>query len=185
MVSPTNLLTPEDIQLQDGSAITIRPIQPDDADDLQAAFQRLSMESIYLRFLSVKKELTDEEARQLSTVDYEGRMAFVATCTEGGREIVVGVARYALLNDDSLDKAESAVIVTDEYQHRGIGRRLLQRLVEYARHKGIHTLSGNLQVGNMRMLDLVKRSGLPYRQRFVDGIWEVTIDIRQADQGTN
>jgi acetyltransferase len=60
MVSPTNLLTPEDIQLQDGSSITIRPIRPDDADDLQAAFQRLSMESIYLRFLSVKKELTDE-----------------------------------------------------------------------------------------------------------------------------
>jgi acetyltransferase len=179
MVSPTNLLTPEDIQLQDGSSITIRPIRPDDADDLQAAFQRLSMESIYLRFLSVKKELTDEEARNLSTVDYQKRMAFVATCLEDGQEIVLGVARYALLDEDNPEVAESAVVVTDAYQHRGIGRRLLRRLVEYARAKGIRHLSGNLQVGNMRMLDLVKRSGLPYRQHYADGVWEVTIDIGQ------
>jgi acetyltransferase len=184
MGSSTNLLVSETILLGDGASITIRPIRPDDADDLQAAFQHLSMESIYLRFLSVKKELTDEEARQLSSVDYEKRMAFVATYLEDGQEIVVGVARYALLNEDSLEKAESAVIVTDAFQHRGIGRRLLQRLVEYARQKGIRTLSGNLQVGNMRMLDLVKRSGLPYRQRFAEGIWEVTIDISQPERRT-
>jgi acetyltransferase len=112
-------------------------------------------------------------------VDYQKRMAFVATCLEDGQEIVLGVARYAMLDEDDPEVAESAVIVTDAYQHRGIGRRLLRRLVEYARAKGIRHLSGNLQVGNMRMLDLVKRSGLPYRQHYADGVWEVTIDIDQ------
>ena len=76
------LLNPETVTLKDGTQVIIRPIHPDDADDLQATFQRLSMESIYLRFLSFKKELPDEEARYLATVDYTSRMAFVAIASE-------------------------------------------------------------------------------------------------------
>ena len=167
----------ESITLTDGTPIIIRPIRPDDADDLQATFQRLSIQSIYLRFLSFKKELSDEEARYLATLDYTTRMAFVAVCKENGQDSVVGVARYALLDTSHLEIAESAVVVADEYQGRGIGKLLLWRLVSYARAKGIHSLRGNLQIGNDRMLDLVRRSGLPHQQRYVDGIWEVTIDL--------
>jgi len=181
MLPTTASLDPEPVTLKDGTHIIIRPIRPDDAEDLQDTFQRLSMESIYLRFLSVKKELTDEEARTLSSVDYSARMAFVAICKEKGRDIVVGVSRYALLDVSKPEMAESAVVVADEYQRRGIGKLLLRRLVGYARAKGIHSLRGNMQIGNNRMLELVRRSGLPHQTRFVDGIWEVTIDIRQPE----
>jgi acetyltransferase len=168
---------PESIMLKDGTTVIIRPIRPDDAEDLQAAFQRLSMESIYLRFLSFKKELTDEEARQLATVDYTSRMAFVAITHENGQDIVVGASRYALLDTGHPGTAEAAVVVEDKYQGRGIGKLLLWRLVDYARDKGIHFLRGNLQIGNNTMLTLVERSGLPYKKRYVDGIWEVSIDL--------
>ena len=172
-----DLLNSESIALADGTRIIIRPIRSGDADDLQAAFQRLSMESIYLRFLSFKKELSDEEAHQLTTLDYTTRMAFVATCMENDKEIVMGVARYALLDTGHPGLAEAAVVVADEFQGRGIGKMLLRRLVTYARARGIHFLRGNLQIGNDRMLTLVQRSGLPHQQRYVDGIWEVTIDL--------
>ena len=78
--------------------------------------------------------------------------------------------------------AESAVVVADEYQCRGIGKLLLRRLVSYAHKKGIHYLRGNMQVGNNRMLELVRTSGLPHQTRFVDGIWEVNIDISQPGE---
>ena len=78
--------------------------------------------------------------------------------------------------------AESAVVVADEYQGRGMGKLLLRRLVSYARARGICTFRGNMQIGNNRMLDLVRRSGLPHQTRFVDGIWEVNIDIRLPEQ---
>ena len=55
MLSSYASLDPEPVTLKDGTQVIIRPIQPDDAEDLQATFQRLSMESIYLRFLSFKK----------------------------------------------------------------------------------------------------------------------------------
>jgi 3-methyladenine DNA glycosylase AlkD/GNAT superfamily N-acetyltransferase len=183
MLSPASALPdPESLTLKDGTQVIIRPIQPDDADDLQTAFQRLSMESIYLRFLSFKKELPEEEARYLASVDYTSRMAFVAICKENNRDIVVGVARYAVLENVHPEIAESAVVVEDEYQGRGLGKLLLSRLVNYARTRGIHYLRGNLQIGNNRMLDLVRRSGLPHQTRFVDGFWEVTIDLEQTDE---
>jgi hypothetical protein len=58
-----------------------------------------------------------------------------------------------------------------------LGKLLMWRLVLYARAKGIHFLRGNLQLGNDRMLTLVQRSGLPHKTRYVDGIWEVNIDL--------
>ena len=181
--SPSALPDPELLTLKDGTQVIIRPIRPDDAEDLQTAFQRLSMESIYLRFLSFKKELPKEEARYLASVDYTSRMAFVAICKENNRDIVVGVARYAVLENVHPEIAESAVVVEDEYQGRGLGKLLLWRLVNYARARGIHYLRGNLQIGNDRMLDLVRRSGLPHQTRYLDGFWEVTIDLGLPDEG--
>lgn len=174
-------LEPESFTLKDGTQVIIRPIVPEDADHLQDTFDHLSMESIYLRFLSFKKELPDEEARDLATVDYTSHMAFVAVCQKNGRDIVVGVSRYARQDAGDPEMAESAVVVQDDYQGRGIGKLLLRRLVKYARAKGIHFLRGNLQIGNDRMLELVRRSGLFHRTRFVDGIWEVTIDLGPPD----
>jgi acetyltransferase len=182
MLASDNSLDLESHSLKDGTQVVIRPIYPEDADDLQVTFRRLSMESIYLRFFSFKKELPDEEARYLATLDYITRMAFVAICKENDQEIVVGVARYSLLDMENPELAESAVVVADEYQGRGIGMLLLRRLVSYARAMGIRHLCGNMQVGNDRMLDLVKRGGLPYKTRFADGIWEVTIDLRLPDE---
>ncbi len=173
------LLSPETFTLKDGTQVIIRPIRPDDADDLQDTFQRLSMESIYLRFLSFKKELPDEEARQLATVDYTTRIAFVAITQVDGHENVIGVSRYAMDDPGNPEFAESAVVVEDEYQGRGLGKLLLWRLVTYARARGIHILRGNMQIGNNRMLDLVRRSGLPYQTHYADGIWEVDIDITE------
>jgi acetyltransferase len=175
--SATALLDPLPLTLNDGTRVIIRPIQPQDADSLQATFKRLSLETIYQRFHSIKKELPDEEARQLATVDYQSRMAFVAVCQDQGREIVIGVSRYSMIDNSHNETAESAVVVADEYQGRGLGKLLLWRLVLYARAMGLRYLRGNLQIGNDRMLTLVRRSGLPFQQRYVDGLWEITIDL--------
>lgn len=180
--SISDLLEPEMVTLKDGTKMVIRPIRADDASELQDGFQRLSIQSIYLRFLSFKRELTDEEAQQLASVDYNSRMAFVAICNENDHESVVGVARYAILDQEHPEIAEAAVAVADKYQGLGLGKKLLFRLVVYARAKGVQNLRGSLQVGNDRMLLLVKRSGLPNQTRFVDGVWEVEIDLRLPDK---
>ncbi len=175
-------LDTEVVSLKDGIPVTIRPIRPDDAAHLQDTFDHLSMDTIYQRFHAFKKELPDEEALQLATVDYTTRMAFVALTQKNGREIVIGVARYALTDPGNLELAESAVVVQDEYQGRGLGKLLLGRLVRYAKAKGIHRLRGYMQLGNNSMIGLVKSSGIPYQTRFSEGTWEVEIDLRELEQ---
>jgi RimJ/RimL family protein N-acetyltransferase len=171
------LPAPETITLRDGGTIVIRPIRPDDAAYLQSTFYRLSAESIYFRFLSPKKVLTDEEAKRFANVDYQTQMAFVAIDREDGKNIVVGVSRYALLDQEQPNMAEAAVIVGDEHQRRGIGSLLLSRLVAYARLVGIRYLRGVIMLENNRMVDLVKRGGLPYEKRYEEGAWMIVVDL--------
>lgn len=175
---PTPMLPPpEDITLADGSHVMIRPIQPEDAKALQVTFNMLSPQSIYYRFMSYKKMLTDEEAGRLANVDYRTQMAFVAVGEESGTPLILGVARYALLDPEQPDLAESAVVVSDEYQSRGIGKLLLWRLVNYARTQGVRYLRGMIMLENQRMVDMVQKGGLSFTKRYVEGNWEITIDI--------
>jgi GNAT superfamily N-acetyltransferase len=159
---------PEIVLLEDGTQAIIRPIRLEDAYYLQAGFLRLSEQSIYFRFLTHKKALTDEEALEFARVDYTTRMAFVATCEEGGEQIVVGVARYVQL-PETPEVAEAAVIVGDEYQRRGIGWHLMNHLVAYARLQGLRYLRGVINVENNLMMDGIQRSGYPFERHFKDG----------------
>lgn len=175
--SVPNLPPPEDVTLSDGSHVIIRPIQPEDAEALKTTFGLLSPQSIYFRFMAYKKQLTDAEAERFANLDYRTQMAFVAVSEEHGEPLILGVARYARCDPAQPNLAESAIVVGDEFQHRGLGRLLLWRLVDYARTQGIRYFRGVILPENQRMIDLVKKGGLPYEQHFVDGYHQITIDI--------
>ena len=115
---------PEKVTLRDGTEVIVRAIVPEDAPLLQELFRRLSPESVFLRFLTRLKELSQTQAERLANVDYQTQMALVATL---GPDIV-GVARYAHSAEYGPGMAEAAVVVQDEDQSRGLGTRLLTRL---------------------------------------------------------
>jgi len=162
--------------LRDGTQVLLRPIRPDDAPRLQAGFLRLSPESIYLRFFEALKELPDNQAEGFATVDYKDRMALVASIQENGEERLVGVARYSKVSPSEPGLAESAVIVDDEYQRRGVGMLLLSRLVVYARAHGVTTFLATIHSTNARMLRFIQHSGLPFQRKIIEpGVWEIRI----------
>src|SRR5512135_115754 len=81
----------DNVTLRDGTRVTIRPICPSDAAGLQAGFQRLSPQSIYLRFLETFSQLSDKQAQYFVNVDYQARMAFVGEIEEDGQKNLIGV----------------------------------------------------------------------------------------------
>jgi acetyltransferase len=163
MVTTSKLhFPPESFQLADGTRATIRAIRPDDAPRIQAGFSELSAESIYYRFLSTITGLSDAEAARLATVDYENRMALVATLMGDEGERIIAVARYARSAPAS-DQAEFAVVVGDHYQKQGLARMMLKHIARYARQHGIHIFTGTINGGNLRMRQFVKNCGLPSR----------------------
>ena len=168
---------PETVTLRGGTTVTIRPIRADDAPRLQAFHARLSPETIYLRFLGYHKALLDKEAERLATVDYQARMALVATREEGGEERLLGVVRYDVIDPRHPDVAEVAIVVEDRYQGRGLGTLLMNRLVAYARAYGIRAFVAEVSGENYRMLRFAQRTGLPVEKKLEWGVWYIRIKL--------
>lgn len=166
----------EIVRLEDGTAVTIRPILPADAPLLQIGFKHLSPETIYMRFRESITELTEKQAHYYANVDYVTRMAFVAAAPIDGEEMVIGVARYHLIGPEQPGIAECAVIVGDDFQGQGLGTKLMSRLIEYAVEHDVHTFEGTIQITNTRIMSFIKSGGLRYNRHVIEpGMWEVKV----------
>jgi GNAT superfamily N-acetyltransferase len=144
-----------DVQVFSGATFRLRPIRSDDAEKLVAFHAHLSFDSIYRRYFSLHPELSAEEVRHFTQVDYVDRLALVI---EDGDELVA-VGRY-----DRFPKsltAEVAFVVRDDYQHLGLGHRLLNALADAARARGITTLSAETLSANHDMIAVFRHSGFP------------------------
>jgi len=113
------------ITLRDGARLTLRPIAPEDKPLLAASFERLSEESRYRRFFSTINELSSAQLDYLVDVDHSDHEAIIAVDPASGE--MLGVARYIRSGEDP-QSAEVAVTVADDWQGRGLGRALLDRL---------------------------------------------------------
>jgi len=143
-----------DVVLRDGMAMHLRPIRRDDGPGLLALYDRLSPTSLYFRFFAVPDKDAGK-AEYLTHVDYDRRYAIVAE-TAGA---IVGVARWERLSDRP-SHAEVAFTVADDFQGRGLGSLLFQRLATLARARQITVFTAEVLKNNERMLRLFARTGL-------------------------
>ncbi len=156
---PTHLVT--QLQLADGTNITIRPIRPEDADIEQSFVRKLSPQSKYFRFMQTLNELTPEMLVRFTQLDYNRELALIAVMEKAGIEVELGVARYVMNPDGK--SCEFALVVADEWQHRGIGSQLMTHLLEAARERGFSSMDGEILADNQKMLELVKGLGFHIR----------------------
>jgi acetyltransferase len=94
---------------------------------------------------------------RFTQIDYDREMAFIAVVKIDNKEQEIGVARY-ITNIDNTG-CEFAIVVSDQWQHQGIARRLMEKLVECAREYGLKYIEGNVLVENKRMRQLVNSLG--------------------------
>jgi acetyltransferase len=138
-------------------SLTVRALQPEHAD-LEVRFGlALSPQSRYERFLGGGVKLTPELLARLVNVDFSRDAALIATVAFADSETPVGVGRYALTDEN--DTAEIAVTIADAWQGCGLGRLLLERVVDAARRNGVRRLTGDVLATNARMLALARRFG--------------------------
>jgi len=137
--------------------VTLRPLRPDDADIEFEFVSGLSRETRQNRLLGGARAITREYIEELTRVDFSRDMALAATVMIGDRETLIGVARY--VRDKDNGAAEFAIVVADAWQGRGIGRRLLERLIEAASNHGIRRLYGDILALNQPMLKLLRKLG--------------------------
>jgi acetyltransferase len=125
-------------RLRDGSVIRIRPIAPADLRREHAFLARLSPEYRAYRFLGLIKPPDESVARELTAVDPACETALVALADTADGEIEIGVARCCTGADGT--HGDCAVTVDPAWQRRGVGWRLMQRLIELARARGVQRM---------------------------------------------
>ncbi|MBC8022940.1 MAG: GNAT family N-acetyltransferase, partial [Burkholderiales bacterium] len=145
------------VKLADGTPLKLRPIRPEDAEIEREFIAALSERSMRLRFLAGLKTLTPAMLARFTQIDYDREMAFIAVEGEGAREREVGVCRYITLPDG--ETCEFAIVVADEWQARGLGWRMMARLMDVAAARGLKTMMGYVAADNHGMLDLCAALG--------------------------
>jgi ribosomal protein S18 acetylase RimI-like enzyme len=173
---PSPDFPPRTIELRDGTKVHVRPILAEDEPLLHEAVAAMSERTVYFRFFSPIKRLSDAVAHRLAVVDYNARFALFATIRRsGGKERIVGVARYDRAT--GTDAAEVAVAVVDEFQRRGLGGTLLSILARVAREHGIKTFSLIVLPENSEMLGLLRRMGWIHQAKLTGGVYDITFDL--------
>jgi acetyltransferase len=144
--------------LIDDRWVTIRPIRSTDAA-MEAGFVRnLSAATKHYRFFCALNELSPAQLSRFCNVDGPHTMAFVATVRNEGREVEIGVCRYA--PGSKPDFREMAVTIADDWQHTELARLLMDRLVISAKQYGIRRLYTTELADNQAMRDLAKDLGM-------------------------
>ncbi|HXB36829.1 MAG TPA: GNAT family N-acetyltransferase [Acidimicrobiales bacterium] len=152
----------------EGLRYHLRPIRPDDGPRLVELHGRLSRRSVYLRFFGPHPILSETEVKRFTEVDYEGRLALVATIGDD----LIAVARYDRTPGTS--EAEVAFVVDDTYQHHGVGSGLLDELADAALARGVTTFTAETLAENRTMLDVFHHAGFPVQS----GIEYGTVTLR-------
>ena len=140
----------------DGTVVTIRPIRAADLALEQEFVSGLSAPTGYQRLMSTRRPSLEELVR-FTDIDREHELALIATTPAQGRERQIGVARY--VKESSPGEAEFAIVVSDDWQGRGLGTRLLASLVAAATSRGVRRLVGTTLSENAGMLALGRKLG--------------------------
>jgi acetyltransferase len=167
----------ERIELFNGVTATIRPIRPEDAG-IEAAFVHgLSEQSKFLRFMFAIHDLTPAQLSRFTQIDYDREMALIAVIDAPEGEQQIGVARYITLADG--ETCEFAIVVGDDWQGKGLARRLFKLLIDTARHRRLKVMTGVTLRENARMLELARANGFGLRMDDEDAtLVRMTLDLQ-------
>jgi GNAT superfamily N-acetyltransferase len=148
------------LRLRTGKSLTVRFVEPDDGDALQAYFRSLSVRSRYNRFLGALSELPQTQLGHFMHVGEDDRFSVVATMAIDGFETIVGEARYGF--DADTASFEFGLSIEDRWQGQGIGSALLRNLQCRAAALGATRLFGDTLRSNDVMIGLARKSGYAF-----------------------
>jgi acetyltransferase len=160
-------------RLEDGTEVTLKPIKPEDEPKELEFIRGLSRETSRFRFFQIIKDLPHEALVRFCNIDYDREMAIIAETHEGDRTVEIGVSRLIL--EPNKKRGEFAVVVADKYQGKGIGIKLVDMLIEFAKEKGIEVVYGTVMAENIRMIRLCEKLGFTTRREQDDIIAELKL----------
>jgi acetyltransferase len=165
----------EQVQL-DGVDLLLRPIRPEDGERLAAFYSAASPGDMRLRFFMARREVPRSELARNTQIDYDREMSLVALAPQAkGDALMVAEAR-ALCDPDNR-RAEFAIQVATDWQGRGLGRLLLDKLLRHLRERGTGTVFGQCLTENQGMAALAREAGFEVSSGDEPGLLELRMTL--------
>ncbi len=159
-----------DVLLRDGRTAHLRPILPEDAENLVDFYALVSDQSKYFRFFAPMPQLSDRDVKRFTQVDYRDRVALVLTVAQK----IIAVGRYDVV---APGQAEVAFLVQDAHQGRGAGQLLLEHLAQAGRERGVDRFVAEVLPDNRRMIQVFREQGYVVKGGWDDGVMHLEFDI--------
>jgi RimJ/RimL family protein N-acetyltransferase len=161
-------------RLRNGALLQIRALRPGDRAEMLAAVGRASKETLYRRFFAPKRNFSEREIEFYLNVDFSTHVALAAVLCEGGRQVIVGGARYIVTRPGC---AEVAFAIDDPHQRLGIATHLIAHLIGIARAAALKEFVAEVLPENVPMLKVFERSGLAMTTHSERGVVHVTLAL--------
>ncbi len=146
-----------DFSLRDGRIVHIRAMRPSDEAEFLQAFERMSAEARYMRFMRVMGEPNIQRLRKALAGFPESGLGIVATVPADDGIDIAGSAMFLLGNDPA--SCEFSTTVANAYGGQGLGRALMTTLIAAAKQRGLREMEGFVLANNQPMLKLASRLG--------------------------
>jgi acetyltransferase len=160
--------------LEDGTPVLLRPMRPEDEALVKELLENCSDQTLYFRYFHLIKKFPHSFLLRFTQNDYDREIGLAAFGTPPGPEVMMGVGRLVMTPER--DKAEFAVIVADPWHGKGLGEKLISRVIEIAQDYGVKSLWGEVLAENVPMLGLVKKMGFTL-QPPEDGVRLVEMEL--------
>jgi acyl-CoA hydrolase/GNAT superfamily N-acetyltransferase len=154
-----------------GVEILLRPVKITDEPLLKDFFYALSDQSLYRRFISMRRDMPHERLQEFVVIDYTQETVILAIRQHEEHEEVVGIGQYTI--DPTTHTADVAFVVRDDYQGRGIGTTLLTYLTYLAKKQGLLGFTADVLMENAPMLRVFEKMGFATQRRSAEGMYEL------------
>jgi len=174
MPYPVKYITPW--RLKDGTEVLLRPIRPEDEPMEAELISGLSEETSRFRFFQPIRNITHEMLVRYCNIDYDREMAIIAEYTKGRKKRNIGVGR--LITEPGEKRAEFAVVVADDFQGQGLGKKLVDVLIGIGEEKGLESIYGIVLPDNTKMIVLCRALGFEIKRADE----EIVVELRLRSQ---
>jgi acetyltransferase len=170
----------DDWMMPDGTPVAIRPIRPEDEPLMVRFHETLSERSVYFRYfhaMRLTQRIAHERLTRICFIDYEREMALVVLRKDQitGEQEILGVGR--LIKIHGTREGEFALLISDNWHHRGLGGELLKRLVDIGREEKLVRIFGDILPENRDMLRVCDKLGFHRHYSTQDGVVRADIEL--------
>ncbi|MDQ5988103.1 MAG: butyrate:acetyl-CoA coenzyme A-transferase [Syntrophus sp. SKADARSKE-3] len=158
---------------KNGLEVRFRAIKPSDEDEMRRLFYRFSDQAVYYRYFSPVKTMPHKKMQEYVNIDYLYAMSIVGVIEVAGVEKIIAEARY--VRSKGRPYADTAFVVDESYQGRGIASYLFDLLIRFAREEGIEGFTADIVADNKAMLKVYEKAKFPIEAVFSGGTYKLSI----------